>query len=60
MQTNCKKDYQNIFQALINYILNLIYKEKKEGMNLIEIKISPNQLLYSVEEKRTKELIGRK
>ncbi len=49
-----KADYKNTFQAIDQLYPDLVYKEKKGSMNLIEIKSTPNQLLYSVEEKRTK------
>lgn len=52
-----QKDYKNTFQAIDKLYPDLIYKEKKGSMNLIEIKLTPNTILYSVEEKRTKEFL---
>lgn len=50
-----KRDYKNTFQAVGKLYPDLIYKEKKGNLNLVEIKISSNREIYEVEEKRTNE-----
>jgi predicted nucleotidyltransferase len=54
---NLNADYKNTFQAIDKLYPDLIYKEKKGSMNLIEIKSTPNTIIYSVEEKRKKEFL---
>jgi len=51
-------DYKNVFQS-VGSMPDLIYREKKGSLNLIEIKTSPNNDIYSVEEKRTAEFLDK-
>ena len=51
-------DYKNTFQS-INTLSDLIYKEKIGNNNLVEINLKPNQEIYSVENKRTKEFLDK-
>jgi len=53
-----KNDYKNTFQAVGRLYPELISKDKKGSLNLIEIKISPNMKIFEVEEKRTYEFLS--
>lgn len=52
-----KSDYKNTFQAVGRLYPDLISKDKKGNLNLIEIKISPDFRIYEVEKKRTEEFL---
>lgn len=52
-----KSDYKNTFQAVGKLYPDLIYKEKKGNLNLVEIKINSDREIYEVEEKRTNEFL---
>jgi len=51
-----RADYKNTFQA-INSCPDIIIKDKKGNTSFIEIKLSPNPKIYSVESKRTQEFL---
>ena len=50
-------DYKNTFQAINALYPDLIYKEKKGNLNLVEIKFSPQFELFNVESKRTQDFL---
>jgi len=54
---NLKADYKNVHQAVGGLYPDLIYREKKGNLNLIEIKLAPGYELCSIEEKRTREFL---
>ena len=51
-----KTDYKNTFNAL-NKLLKIISKEKIGNTTLINLKLIPDKIIYSVEDKRTKEFL---
>ena len=53
-----KSDYKNTFQAVGKLYPDLISKDKKGSLNLIEIKISSNISIHEVEKKRTQEFLS--
>ena len=53
-----KTDYKNTFQAVGKLYPDLISKDKKGNLNLIEIKISSNIGIHEVEKKRTREFLS--
>ena len=52
-----KADYKNTFQAVNKLYPDLIYKNKTGSINLIEIKLTANPEIYSIEDKRTKQFL---
>jgi predicted nucleotidyltransferase len=52
-----KVDYKNTFMAVDKLYPDLVYKNKVGNANIIEIKLAPNNDIYSVEEKRTKQFL---
>ena len=53
-----KTDYKNTFQEINKLYPDLINKEKKGNLNLIELKISTNIKIIELERKRTAEFIS--
>jgi len=53
-----KTDYKNTFQAINKLSTDLVIKNKKGNLNLIEIKIIPDSRIYSVERKRAEDFIS--
>jgi predicted nucleotidyltransferase len=52
-------DYKNTYNIINDFYPDIIYKDKFGNTNLIEIKLNPNQEIYSVEEKRTYDFLSK-
>ena len=52
-------DYKNTFNAVNELQPDIVSKDKLGNTNLIEIKLAPNQEIYSVEYKRTNEFLNK-
>lgn len=53
-----KADYKNTFNAIHSYS-DVIIKNKQGNTSFIELKIAPSQEIYSIEKKRTEELLSK-
>jgi len=52
-------DYKNTYNLINEFHPDIVYKDKVGNTSLIEIKLTPNKEIYSVEEKRTEEFLSK-